>query len=596
MSNYLSGSPFGQVAGSLLSQKNRRNRKQRNQALILAALFEAFGVRQKQQFETKKENINELNDQYGDIIEINKANYNDPSAVKERNLYKQWLNEDTKNSAINAKAIDYFNSMPALTEQFGPNAYAAVQQLSLTTNDAKIQAKFAEDMALAKEYAKQYFTNIETDETGQYRVIKTPNIVEFNADVKRAYKAALNEVKNDPTKKGVIREFFVKTFGRDKEGNPRFGMIHQDNLTNERERLEKEAGITRTETDFGYNLSLGIYTDDILDNTINSADSEEGEERTWLTWSSTDKAAGTSDDNTTANVKGAFGKYPIPIKGDASPIGSHVTELNYFLNTGVKEKDEAERAKTHLTANKNDGKYMMEVDGEETNIYDYYKNLPSGDAKLVFMDDILTRSRKLQQAYESGGGTEVKSPAHFVDLALLDYIENKHVGIRDKEAVLNIDLNEIVNVNFNGKALEAPIGELINKISTFDSQEDARAYIDAFDGLSETHQNYFEVTYDDFYAPSSDNKVIKFGPFVFPQENIVKGIGDIVSQTVGRESTMQKNADIKLLVKYMEGAKVNPVRLKAVLERHNLDEDKNIVKQFLTEEGVEFNSGSGLPF
>ena len=39
MSNYLSGSPFGQVAGSLLSQKNRRNRKQRNQALILAALF-----------------------------------------------------------------------------------------------------------------------------------------------------------------------------------------------------------------------------------------------------------------------------------------------------------------------------------------------------------------------------------------------------------------------------------------------------------------------------------------------------------------------------------------------------------------------------
>lgn len=585
MSNYLSGSPFGQVAGSLLSQKNRRNRKQRNQALILAALFEAFGLRQKQQFETKKENINELNDQYGDIIEINKANYNDPSAVKERNLYKQWLNEDTRNSAINAKAIDYFNSMPALAEQFGPNAYAAVQQLSLTTNDANIQGKFAEDMALAKEYAKQYFTNIETDETGQYRVIKTPNIVEFNADVKRAYKAALNEVKNDPTKKGVLRELFVKTFGRDKEGNPRFGMIHQDNLTNERERLEKEAGITRTETDFGYNLSLGIYTDDILDNTINSADSEEGEERTWLTWSSTDKAAGTSDDNTTTNVNDAFAKYPIPIKGDASPIDSHVTELNYFLHTGGKEKDEAERAKTHLTANKNDGKYMMEVDGEETNIYDYYINLPSGDAKLIFMDDILTRSRKLQQAYESGGGTEVKSPAHFVDLALLDYIENNHVGVRNKDAVLlNIDLNEIVNVNFNGKALEAPIGELVNKISTFDSQEDARAYIDAFDGLSETHQNYFEVTYDDFYAPEEPITRDIFGK-----------IGDIISETVGSKSSFQRNADMKLLVEYMEGEFINPVRLKAVLERHNLDEDKNTVKQFLKAEGVEFDSGSGFP-
>tara|TARA_R100000700_G_scaffold10422_1_gene15142 strand:- start:5918 stop:7696 length:1779 start_codon:yes stop_codon:yes gene_type:complete len=590
MSNYLSGSPFGQVAGSLLSQKNRRNRKQRNQALILAALFEAFGVRQKQQFETKKENINELNDQYGDIIEINKANYNDPSAVKERNLYKQWLNEDTRNSAINAKAIDYFNSMPALAEQFGPNAYAAVQQLSLTTNDANIQGKFAEDMALAKEYAKQYFTNIETDETGQYKVIKTPNIVEFNADVKRAYKAALNEVKNDPTKKGVLRELFVKTFGRDKEGNPRFGMIHQDNLTNERERLEKEAGITRTETDFGYNLSLGIYTDDILDNTINSADSEEGEERTWLTWSSTDKAAGTSDDNTTTNVNDAFAKYPIPIKGDASPIDSHVTELNYFLHTGGKEKDEAERAKTHLTANKNDGKYMMEVDGEETNIYDYYINLPSGDAKLIFMDDILTRSRKLQQAYESGGGTEVKSPAYFVDAALLDYIENNHVGVRAENVVLDIDLQEMISVTFNGEPLEIKIGEIVGRVADkkhpkyFHNSEDARAYIDAFEGLNPRHQEFLEKSFTDVHAPNEPITRDIFGK-----------IGDIISETVGYKSSFQKNADMKLLVEYMEGEFINPVRLKAVLERHNLDEDKNTVKQFLTAEGVEFDSGSGFP-
>ena len=590
MSNYLSGSPFGQVAGSLLSQKNRRNRKQRNQALILAALFEAFGVRQKQQFETKKENINELNDQYGDIIEINKANYNDPSAVKERNLYKQWLNEDTRNSAINAKAIDYFNSMPALAEQFGPNAYAAVQQLSLTTNDANIQGKFAEDMALAKEYAKQYFTNIETDETGQYKVIKTPNIVEFNSDVKRAYKAALNEVKNDPTKKGVLRELFVKTFGRDKEGNPRFGMIHQDNLTNERERLEKEAGITRTETDFGYNLSLGIYTDDILDNTINSADSEEGEERTWLTWSSTDKAAGTSDDNTTTNVNDAFAKYPIPIKGDASPIDSHVTELNYFLHTGGKEKDEAERAKTHLTANKNDGKYMMEVDGEETNIYDYYINLPSGDAKLIFMDDILTRSRKLQQAYESGGGTEVKSPAYFVDAALLDYIENNHVGVRAENVVLDIDLQEMISVTFNGEPLEIKIGEIVGRVADkkhpkyFHNSEDARAYIDAFEGLNPRHQEFLEKSFTDVHAPNEPITRDIFGK-----------IGDIISETVGYKSSFQKNADMKLLVEYMEGEFINPVRLKAVLERHNLDEDKNTVKQFLTAEGVEFDSGSGFP-
>jgi len=572
MSNYLSGSPFGQVAGSLLSQKNRRNRKQRNQALILAALFEAFGVRQKQQFETKKENINELNDQYGDIIEINKANYTDPSAVKERNLYKQWLNEDTKNSAINAKAIEYFNSMPALAEQFGPNAYAAVQQLSLTTNDANIQGKFAEDMALAKEYAKQYFTNIETDETGQYKVIKTPNIVEFNSDVKRAYKSALNEVKNDPTKKGVLRELFVKTFGRDKEGNPRFGMIHQDNLTNERERLEKEAGITRTETDFGYNLSLGIYTDDILDNTINSADSEEGEERTWLTWSSTDKAAGTSGDNTTATVNGAFGKYTIPIKGDASPIGSHVTELNLFLSGSYEEQEQS-----FLTTNKNDGKYMIEIDGKETNIYNYYDKLPSGDAKLIFMDDILTRSRKLQQKYESEGGTEVKSAAYFVDSALLDYIENNHVGVRAENVVSDIDLQEMISVTFNGEPLETKIGEIVGRVADkkhpkyFHNSEDARAYIDAFEGLNPRHQEFLEKSFTDVHAP--DEQISK---------NIFKGIENLISETVGSESTMQRNADIELLTKYSNGVKIyNTARLNSVLEKYNLDKNKNTVKQFL---------------
>ena len=585
MSNYLSGSPFGQVAGSLLSQKNRRNRKQRNQALILAALFEAFGVRQKQQFETKKENINELNDQYGDIIEINKANYNDPSAVKERKLYKQWLNEDSRNSAINAKAIDYYNSIPSISEQFGPNAYAAVQQLSLTTNNFEFKTKFAEDMALSKEYAKQYFTNIETDETGQYKVIKTPNIVEFNSDVKRAYKAALNEVKNDPTKKGVLRELFVKTFGRDKEGNPRFGMIHQDNLINERERLEKEAGITRTETDFGYNLSLGIYTDDILDNTIEFVDRPNNVKTTEPETASGFRAGAKDfyntdafgEENTGAEATGTdlrtpFGKYPILIKGDASPISTHVTELNLFLSGSYKEQEQS-----LLTTNKDNGKYMIEIDGKETNIYKYYDKLPSGDAKLIFMDDILTRSRKFQQKYESEGGTDVKSAAHFIDLALLDYIENNHVGVRAENVVSDIDREEIVNVTFNGEPVNTKIGDLIDRVANekhpnyFYNSEDARAYIDAFEGLNPRHQESLEMAYNDVHNP--DEPITK---------DIFGKIGDFILETVGSEGTMQRNADIELLTKYSNGVKIyNTARLNSVLEKYNLDKNKNTVKQFL---------------
>tara|TARA_R100000697_G_scaffold120940_1_gene146976 strand:- start:3363 stop:3989 length:627 start_codon:yes stop_codon:yes gene_type:complete len=206
------------------------------------------------------------------------------------------------------------------------------------------------------------------------------------------------------------------------------------------------------------------------------------------------------------------------------------------------------------------------------------------------MDDILTRSRKLQQAYESGGGTEVKSPAYFVDAALLDYIENNHVGVRAENVVLDIDLQEMISVTFNGEPLEIKIGEIVGRVADkkhpkyFHNSEDARAYIDAFEGLNPRHQEFLEKSFTDVHAPNEPITRDIFGK-----------IGDIISETVGYKSSFQKNADMKLLVEYMEGEFINPVRLKAVLERHNLDEDKNTVKQFLTAEGVEFDSGSGFP-
>ena len=154
---------------------------------------------------------------------------------------------------------------------------------------------------------------------------------------------------------------------------------------------------------------------------------------------------------------------------------------------------------------------------------------------------------------------------------LLDYIDNKHVGVRDKDAVLNIDQNEMINVTFNGKDLQAPVGELINTISTFDNPEDARAYIDAFEGLSETHKNYFDRTYNNVHNP--DEPISK---------NIFKGIENLISETVGSQSTIQRNADIELLTKYSNGVKIyNTARLNIVLEKYNLDKNKNTVKQFL---------------
>jgi hypothetical protein len=41
--DYLSGSAFGQVYGSLLGKRNKENKKERNKALLATVLFETLG-------------------------------------------------------------------------------------------------------------------------------------------------------------------------------------------------------------------------------------------------------------------------------------------------------------------------------------------------------------------------------------------------------------------------------------------------------------------------------------------------------------------------------------------------------------------------
>jgi len=54
--DYLSGSQFGQLAGSLLAGKRKRDKKDFRKALLATAIFEGFGALQKQQ----KQSIVEL--------------------------------------------------------------------------------------------------------------------------------------------------------------------------------------------------------------------------------------------------------------------------------------------------------------------------------------------------------------------------------------------------------------------------------------------------------------------------------------------------------------------------------------------------------
>ena len=72
-SDYLSGSEFGQVAGALLSRRDKQDKKQARKALVASAILETFGTLQRNQKQDVIDAINETNEKYSDIFSTNKA-------------------------------------------------------------------------------------------------------------------------------------------------------------------------------------------------------------------------------------------------------------------------------------------------------------------------------------------------------------------------------------------------------------------------------------------------------------------------------------------------------------------------------------------
>ena len=69
--DYLSGSAFGQVAGSLLASNKKRAKKDRNKALLATVLFETLGALQKNQKQKIVDGANDVKDKYEDIFTNN---------------------------------------------------------------------------------------------------------------------------------------------------------------------------------------------------------------------------------------------------------------------------------------------------------------------------------------------------------------------------------------------------------------------------------------------------------------------------------------------------------------------------------------------
>ena len=204
-SDYLSGSEFGQVAGALLSRRDKQDKKQARKALVASAVLETFGTLQRNQKQGVIDAINDTNEKYSDIFTNNKEIYN--SKNKERNEFLSY--KENPDAYIEKKAIEFFNNDTELQAKLGVNPYSNISRSNLSSDSYNSAMDVLEEKRIL---AKKYI-----EAQGQNPAVYIQTFTKFNAPAKEAYKAALAAVEDDPTKKGLVRAAFNKVFGTGEE-------------------------------------------------------------------------------------------------------------------------------------------------------------------------------------------------------------------------------------------------------------------------------------------------------------------------------------------------------------------------------------------
>jgi hypothetical protein len=218
------GSKYGQLAGSLLSSRRKRKKKDIVKLLALSGISELLGQKGLQLKADVANTMTEVTDQYTDIFENNKDIWKANDG--KRAALASYENEYSRDTYLNNEAIRLFNEDPELQAQYGANPWSRVKKFGA---DALADDEYQLAMNVKDKYRKLAELNVlsykDKPEIGKFKTF-----TQFNAKAKKEFKAALTAVKDDPTKKGAIRAWFNEKWGYDKDGTPRFGMIEKAEL------------------------------------------------------------------------------------------------------------------------------------------------------------------------------------------------------------------------------------------------------------------------------------------------------------------------------------------------------------------------------
>ena len=201
--DYFKGSSeaYGQLAGSLLAGNRKADKKRAKRALIASTVMGTFGALQQKQKQTIIDNSNDVKEKYQDIFDNNEEIYN--SKVNARADFLKF--KENEDAWIENKAKELFNQDLDLQAQLGTNPYSAINKQNLTEESYDLAQK---RLDVKRKEARTY---IESQAVNP--AVTTLTFTKFNAPAKVEYQAAMDAVKDDPYKQGLIKSAYNKYFG-----------------------------------------------------------------------------------------------------------------------------------------------------------------------------------------------------------------------------------------------------------------------------------------------------------------------------------------------------------------------------------------------
>ena len=202
--DYYKNSQFGNVAGALLAKKGKPDKKKIFKTILGSILETSVSQAAIDLKQGVINGANDVRDKFGDIMESTVASYEDFDVNRKR--YKEW--ERNGDKFLNKEAISDINYTTA-------NAGKNFTWETRFSDNVTQKDRDAMDESLKAEIELK---RKEMEIIGQDKRA-TMNKVEFTQPVKDAFKAALAEVEDDPTKKNLVTSYFNRIFKTEKDAD-----------------------------------------------------------------------------------------------------------------------------------------------------------------------------------------------------------------------------------------------------------------------------------------------------------------------------------------------------------------------------------------